>query len=387
MFFVNIMKLLIPSASGIEAVVKRQLNSLGYPDTRAVNGRVAIDNCDWTDVARINMFIRSGERVLVSLACFACPDFDALYDGVTGIEWGDVVDRYGKVTVVTKAVNSALFAHHSIQSVGKKAIVDALNKKYGRVEETGAEYRVELDITDDVCTVNLDTSGAGLHKRGYRTLNYDAPLKETTASALLDLSVWNPDKMLTDLFCGSGTIPIEGAMKALNIAPGANRHFAYEQWACTDPKAYDVALAEARDAFTPRKLNIVGGDVNPKAVEIANFHAQQAGVGEYVKFNVRDARQFVTRSAFGVNISNPPYGERLGDESSARQLARDMGKLYRTLDNWNFYFLSPIDGFEREFGRRANKKRYIFNAGIKCSYYSFNGAKPVKHSETSPSST
>lgn len=374
-----VMKLLVPSATGIEAVVKRQLDLLGYHDTRAINGRVAIDDCNWHDVARLNMFLRSGERVFVQLAEFACNDFDSLYDGIKSIAWADFVDADGRVVVVTKAVSSKLFAHHSIQSVGKKAIVDVLERKYGTLPESGAEYKVELDITNDVCSVNLDTTGVGLHKRGYRTKPYDAPLKETTAAALIDLSVWNPDKMFTDLFCGSGTLPIEAALKALKIAPGLNRSFAYQQWSCVDENAYALALDEAKAVRVERQLQIIGGDISPKAIEIAQFHAKQAGVDKYIKFNMRDAREFVTKSAYGVNISNPPYGERLGDVAEAHKLAQDMGKLYRTLDKWNFYFLSPVDTFEHDFGRRADKKRYIYNAGIKCSYYSFNGPKPPKN--------
>lgn len=372
------MKLLIPTATGIEAVVKRQLNTLGYPDTRAINGRVIVPDCSWLDVARLNTFLRSGERVLIQLAEFVANDFDELYEGVASVNWGDFVSRNGRVTVITKSVNSKLFAHHSIQAVGKKAVVSVLQRKYGTVEESGEEYRVELDLTNGVCSVNLDTTGVGLHKRGYRTLSYDAPLKETTAAALIDLTVWNPDKTFTDLFCGSGTLPIEAALKALKIAPGLNRKFAYQNWACVDGNAYELAMQEANDIRVERQLNIIGGDVNPKAIEIANFHAKQAGVDKFVKFNLRSAQEFVSNSSYGVNVSNPPYGERLGDVEQAREIARDMGKLYRTLDKWNFYFLSPIETFERDFGRRADKKRYVYNAGIKCSYYSFNGPKPPK---------
>ena len=372
------MKLLVPAATGIEAVAKRQLNTLGYPDTRAINGRIALPNCGWNDVARLNVFLRSGERVLIQLAEFAANDFDELFSGVASVNWGDFVSRDGRVTVVTKSVNSKLFAHHSIQSVGKKAIVSVLQQKYGSLMESGEEYKVELDITNDVCSVNLDTTGVGLHKRGYRTLPYDAPLKETTAAALIDLTVWNPDKTFTDLFCGSGTLPIEAAMKALKIAPGLNRTFAFQQWGCVDGKAHEMAIEEARDLQIERPLSIIGGDVNSKAIEIANFHAKQAGVDKFVKFNLRSAQEFVTSSSYGVNVSNPPYGERLGDVEQAREIARDMGKLYKRLDKWNFYFLSPVESFERDFGRRADKKRYLYNAGIKCSFYSFNGPKPPK---------
>jgi len=372
------MKLLIPAAAGVEAVVKRQLTLLGYPDTRAINGRVAVDGCDWSDVARLNMFLRSGERVLVRLAEFNATTFDELFDGVRSVEWGDYVDANGRVVVITKTVNSRLFAHHSVQSVGKKAVVSVLQQKYGSLNECGSEYRVELDITGDVCSVNLDTTGVGLHKRGYRTEPYSAPLKETTAAALIDLSVWNPDKAFADLFCGSGTLPIEAALKALKIAPGLNRSFAYQQWAAVPQSAYKLALQEAMDVRVDRPLSIIGGDVNPQAVKIANFHAEKAGVNKYVKFNLRKAQDFVSRQSYGVAVSNPPYGERLGDLEEVKQTAKDMGKLYKTLDKWNFYFLSPYQDFEKAFGRRADKKRYLYNAGIKCSYYAFNGPAPKK---------
>ena len=372
------MRLLIPAATGIEAVVKRQLTLLGYPDTRAINGRIAVDNCGWLDVARLNLFLRSGERVLINLAEFPARTFDELYDGVASVNWADLVEERGRVTVITKTVNSKLFAHHSVQSIGKKAIVSVLQKKYGTLVESGAEYKVELDITNDVCSVNLDTSGVGLHKRGYRTEPYSAPLKETTAAALIDFSVWNPDKAFTDLFCGSGTLPIEAAIKALKIAPGINRDFAYQQWACVDDDAYNRAVEEARDIRVDRPLNIIGGDVSEQEIEIAKFHARKAGVDKYVKFNVRRAQDFVSRQSFGVNVSNPPYGERLGDLEEVKQTAKDMGKLYRTLDNWSFYFLSPYQEFERAFSRRADRKRYLYNAGIKCSYYAFCGKPPRK---------
>ena len=370
------MTILIPCATGVEAVVKRQLYMLGYGDCPALNGRIVVENCSWKDVARLNVFLRSGERVLIRLATFQATTFDMLFEGIAKIHWEDIIDKNGKVVVITKSVGSKLFAHHSIQAIGKKAIVSVLQQKYGLIVESGAEYKVELDITNDVVSVNLDTTGVGLHKRGYRTLNYTAPLRETTASALIDLSVWNPDKMFTDLFCGSGTLPIEAAMKALKIAPGMDRDFAFMQWDCVDDDAYDLALEEAKDIRVDRPLSIIGGDINPKAIEIANFHAKQAGVDKYVKFNLRNANEFITKSSYGVNISNPPYGERIGSMEEVKQIAKDMGKLYRKLDKWNFYFLSPYQDFERDFGRRADKKRYFYNADIKCSFYTFNGPKP-----------
>lgn len=372
------MKILIPTASGVEAVVERQLYTLGYGNAKAHFGRIVADGCDWTDIARLNMFLRSGERVLLCVAEFSATTFDELYEGVFAVDWSSFLSSDASVTVITKTVDSVLFAHNAIQSVSKKAIVAKLCGDRA-LDESGAEYVVEIAIRKDLVSVNLDTSGVGLHKRGYRPMSYSAPLRETTAAAMIDLSVWNPDKMFTDLFCGSGTLPIEAAMKALKIAPGINRSFAFVNWGSKQFDAYKRALQEAKDIRTERSLQIVGGDINPKAIEIANACAKNAGVNGQVKFNLRNAFDFVTRASYGVNISNPPYGERIGNLQEVKDIAVQTGKLYKRLDKWNFYFLTPYEDFERGFGRRADKKRYLFNAGIKCSYYTFCGPKPPRN--------
>lgn len=371
------MKLLVPVASGVEAVVERQLYMLGYRNTKAHFGRIAIDNADWTDVARLNMFLRSGERVLACLGEFTATTFDELFDGVRAIAWADYIQPNARITVITKTVDSVLFAHNAIQGIGKKAIVSKLCN--GVWDELGAEYVVEIALRNNDVTVSLDTSGAGLHKRGYRPMSYSAPLRETTAAAMIDLSVWNPDKTFADLFCGSGTLPVEAALKALKIAPGLQRDFAFKHWQCVPSCAYERAMQEAMDIKTERPLKIIGGDINHKAIQIAERCAKAAGVDKYIKFNLREASQFVSRDSYGVCISNPPYGERLGNLQEVKEITRSMGKLYKSLDKWSFYFLSPYEDFERDFGRRADKKRYLFNAGIKCSYYSFLGPKPPKN--------
>ncbi len=374
--------LLIPAATGLEAVVKRQLAELGYGETKAINGRVRVDNCGWKDVARLNMFLRSGERVLINAAEFCARDFDELFEGVRNVRWDRFLTKDSAFTVVTKTVQSRLTAHHSIQSVGKKAVAVALAEKFGSLPETGAETVIELAIFQDTVSVNIDTTGTGLHKRGYRTLAYTAPLKETTAAALIDLSVWNPDKTFSDIFCGSGTLPIECALKALNIAPGINRRFAYCGWKCVPSGTFEDSVSEARDKIRRRPTEIIASDISPDALSIAKFHAKKAGVESYIKFSCADAARFADRSSYGVNISNPPYGERLGSKDELFGTAEIAGEAYRRLDKWNFYILSPFQEFERAFGRRADKKRYIFNAGIKCTYYSFNGPKPPKNNRS-----
>ena len=372
--------ILVPCATGIEAVVKRQLVQLGYPELPAVNGRIRIPQCDWEDVAMLNIFLRSGERVLINVARFPSETFDELYDGVYSADWHNYLDDSSVINVVAKTVRSKLFAHHSVQGVAKKAIVTKLRDVLHRtVEENGNVTVVEIDITDNVAEVNIDTSGAGLHKRGYRTLAYSAPLKETTAAALIDLSYWRGDKIFTDLFCGSGTLPIECCIKALNIAPGVNRDFDYLHWKCFPLQLHERCIERARDGVKHRDLQVYGSDIDGKAIETARFHARRAGVEKYITFTTADATTFYDNRGYGVNISNPPYGQRLGDLKQVEEIACAMGRVYRKLDNWNFYFLTPFEKFERCFGRRADKKRPLFNAGIKCSYLSFNGAPPPKN--------
>lgn len=376
------MKLLIPSASGLEAVIKRQLDKLGYPDTKADNGRIIVNDCTWQDVSTLNVWLRSGERVLISVASFPAENFDQLYEGIRGIFWKSYLVRDSKVTVITKTVKSKLFAHNAIQSIGKKAIVDAMTQAFGVTPaETGAETVVEIALYEDVATINLDTTGVGLHKRGYRTLNYSAPLKETTAAAMIDLTVWHGDKVFSDVFCGSGTLPIEAALKALNVAPGLNRTFAYQSWACVPEGTHEETVELARSLKKDRPLQIYASDINEKAISIAQYHAKKAGVAKYINFAVADAKDFYNSASYGVNVSNPPYGERIGDQEQVVDIAKFMGKAYKKLDNWNFYFLTPFQGFERCFGKKADKKRKIYNAGIECSFYSFNGAKPPKETK------
>lgn len=369
-------RLLIPTATGIEAVVKRQLYSMGYTDTYADNGRIVVDNCSWSDVAKLNLWLRSGERVLISLASFTATTFDMLYEGVSSIDWSQWLSRYSNVYVITKTVKSTLFAHHSIQSIAKKAIVNSMG---GTLDESGATVTVEIAIHNDIVTVNLDSSGTGLHKRGYRTMPYTAPLKETTASALLDLSVWHGDKTLADIFCGSGTIPIEAALKACNMAVGMNRTFDFAQWIHLGTAKYLAeAKAEARDVVKVRQLDIIGSDLSPQALEIAQFHANQAGVGNCIRWQQGNATNFSNSGSYGVILSNPPYGERLLDETEVEWLMHDLRPMYDKLDNWSMYLLTSLQTVELCMDKRADKKRKLYNAGLLCSFYSFLGDKPPK---------
>lgn len=385
MFYnISIMKLLIPVASGLEQITKRQLFSLGYEKAPADNGRIEVDG-DWQDVARLNVFLRSGERVLIRLSVFKAATFDELYEGIYAIPWENWLTVDSKILMDGKSVQSALAAIKAAGGVAKKAIIRRLGDKLrnGRqtFSETGARSIVGVSIFKDEVTVTLDTSGDGLHKRGYRSLAYTAPLKETLAAALIDSTFYNPDKdaekPFADVFCGSGTIPIEAALKGMRIAPGLHRDFDFLHWKCAPKDVLDRAKEEAKDGERRNlKLHIFASDINPKAISIAKYHAKRAGVEEQIRFSVADARQFASTEKYGVLLSNPPYGERLSDEKEVQKLMSDLGKTFRALPDWNAYLLTALPDLERYFGKRADKKKKLFNANLVCGFYSYFGKPP-----------
>lgn len=373
------MEILIPCAFGTEAVVKRQLYKLGYENTSVDDGKIKLDG-DFSDVARLNVFLRSGERVLIKLCSFTATTFDDVYDNVSKIRWFDYMDKSACVLVDVKSVNSTLGAVKAVGGVMKKAIMTYLQNKYKtQLNEDGARYIVRLNIKNDVATLTLDTSGEGLHKRGYRTLAYSAPLKETLAATLIDLTVYNKDKQFADLFCGSGTLPIEACFKALNIAPGKNRNFDFENWKDISPNYIKIAKEQANDTEIREKIKVFGYDINKNAISIAKYHAKNAGVEDYIHFQASDMREFSSSKRFGVICSNPPYGERLGEEKEVLGLYKDLGKLVFSLPDWNTYILTSHPLFEHTFGKNADKRRKLFNGNIQCCFYSYMSKKPDKN--------
>ncbi len=383
------MKLLIPVAAGLEQVTKRQLFAPGYEKAPADNGRITVDGT-WQDVARLNVFLRSGERVLLQLAQFQALTFDELYDNIYAIPLEEYLTQDSQMIMDGKSVASTLAAIKAAGGVVKKAIIrrlaDKLRSGNKTFTETGARSIIGFSIYKDQVTVTLDTSGDGLHKRGYRSLAYSAPLKETLAAGLIDQTFYNPDsdeeKPFADVFCGSGTLPIEAAIKALHIAPGKNRAFDFEKWKCVPNGVKKTALQEAVDKETlHRKVDIQGIDINPKAISIAQYHAKQAGVDKYVRFQVGDAQKFRYQKAYGVLVSNPPYGERLSDEKSVQALMRGFGKAFFALPDWNAYVFTALPELERYFGKRADKKKKFSNANLPCALYSYFGKAP-KERET-----
>lgn len=375
------MKLCVTSASGIEAVTKRELNKiLGIEDLAALNGRISFDG-GVEEIAKCNLLLRTGNRVEIILGGFKAETFDDLFEGIKEIPFEDYISVDGKILVSAKSVQSKLFAYSAIQSISKKAICERLCQKYGLngLEETGARYKVEVALLKDYVTVTLDTSGDGLHRRGYRGLVGDAPLKETLAAALIMLSVWNKSRPLADLFCGSGTIPIEACMIALNIPCGRNRSFDFLSWKGFDCGEFARIREDAESKILwNEEVRISGFDIDEKQISLARKHAKIAGVDGYIHFQRGDMRDFSSRFSHGIIISNPPYGERLSDRNAIEKLYRDYGKVVASLDEWCAYTLTSVDDFERLFGKKADKKRKIYNGKIECNFYSHLASPPRK---------
>ncbi len=367
------------AASGTEAAVKRELVALGYEPSGAEYGRIRFQG-DMRDAARANVFLRTAGRVRIELARFPARSFDELYDGVRALPWRDIMGAHAALTVTARSIHSALFSLSDIQRVTKKAAADSLAAAYGlrTLPEDGVRYSVEAGIADDVLTLALDTSGEGLHKRGYRTLVGAAPIRETLAASIIAMSFWRPDRAFADPFTGSGTFPVEAAMIAAGMAPGENRHFAFERFEFAPPVLRDV-LEEARAGHVPSpKADIVASDISADAIKMARLHAKKAGVDGLIRFSVADAADFVSDRSHGVLFANPPYGERLMGRRELEEMCRGFGRAFSALDEWSAFVITSMRSFEKYFGRKADKKRTLYNSEIECSLLRFSGAPPAK---------
>ena len=372
-FFDGKLELSVTSASGIEAVTKRELEGLGYAPGGAVYGRISFDG-EYCDVARANVMLRTANRVFINIARFHAETFDELFEGIKNVPWQNIIPKNARVIVNAKSFKSKLFALSSIQKITKKAIVTAM----GNLFESGGTYTFEVVINEDEVLVALDTSGTALHKRGYRTYVGEAPLRETLASAIILLSVWKWDRPFIDPFCGSGTLPIEAALIATNTAPGLNRNFAFENF-LKAPEVLSSVKEEARDnILLDRDVRISGFDINKDAISIALKHARNAGVDNKIHLQVADMRSLSSRYSHGVIITNPPYGERLLKEKELQNLYVDFGKVYRSLDEWSAYVITSYGNFERYFGARADKTRKLYNSELECKLYRYLGAPPKR---------
>ena len=373
--------LIATAAMGLEAIVAQEVRDLGYECT-VENGRVLFQG-DELAIARANMWLRTADRVKILVGEFKAYTFDELFEGTKKLPWENYLDVTAEFPVSGKSVKSKLFSVPDCQAIAKKAIVDRLKKAYkkdGWLDENGPLYRVEVSLLKDKATLTIDTTGPqALHKRGYRTGQGEAPLKETLAAALVKLTNWTPDRPFVDPFCGSGTIAIEAALIGQNIAPGFNRDFISEDWPIIDSSIWDKVREEAEElANYDQELDISGYDIDHKMIEIAKENAMEAGLGDLINFKQMQVRDFTTTKEYGVIVGNPPYGERLSDRPSVEKMYKEMGEALRPFETWSVYMLTSDENFEQFYGKPATKKRKLFNGFIRTDYYQYWGKRPPR---------
>lgn len=377
------LELIATSAFGLEALVAQELKQLGYNNLKVENGKVTFI-ANESAICRTNLWLRTAERVLLKMGEFKATTFEELFQQTKALDWPNWIPVDANFPVEGKSIKSTLFSVPDCQAIVKKAVVEKMKEVYGIewFKETGPKYKIEVALLKDVATLTIDTSGTGLHKRGYRKLTAKAPLKETLASAMIMLSYWNADRILIDPFCGSGTIPIEAALIGQNIAPGLTRNFAAEEWAAIPKKLWQEARREAHEmARYDQPLKIIGFDIDKEVLSMARYHAQEAGVDELVSFQPQAIADFSTKKKYGCIICNPPYGERLSERREVEKLYTVMGQVFKPLDTWSLYILTAHPEFENHFGRQADRKRKLYNGRIRCDYYQYQGPRPPKPKE------
>jgi putative N6-adenine-specific DNA methylase len=375
--------LIATAAMGLEALVAKEVRALGY-ECEVDNGKVIFKG-DERAIARCNMWLRTADRIKVVVGEFKAMTFDELFEKTKALPWERYLPEDAEFPVTGKSVKSKLFSVSDCQAIVKKAIVDKMKKQYKRndwFEETGALYKIEVALLKDIATITIDASGRGLHKRGYRSDQGEAPLKETLAAALVMLTNWYPEKPFMDPFCGSGTIPIEAAMIGQNIAPGFNRDFVSEGWEWISKQIWDDVRMEAEDlAKYDVPLDILGTDIDHRMVKIAQENAFEAGFGDIINFKQMQVRDISTNKQYGVIVGNPPYGERLGEKAAVEHMYREMGQAFAKLDTWSVYILTSNEQFEQFYGKPATKKRKLFNGFIRTDFYQYWGPRPPRNKE------
>ena len=373
-----------PCHFGLEAVLKREIIELGYEITSVEDGRVTFIG-DAEAVCRANVFLRTAERILIKVGQFHAETFDELFEGTKALPWEEYLPQNAKFWVAKAAsVKSKLFSPSDIQSIMKKAMVERMRKVY-RVNwfpEDGDAFPIRVFLHKDEVTVSLDTTGESLHKRGYRKLTAKAPIAENLAAALIMLTPWNKTRILVDPFCGSGTIPIEAAMMAANMAPGMNRSFLAESWThIISRKEWYACMDEAAELVDFSQMpDIQGYDIDDEMVRIARENAKLAGVEQYIHFQRRGVEALSHPKKYGFIITNPPYGERLEDKNTIASIYRTLGERYRQLDSWSLYVITSYEDAQQMIGRKADKNRKIYNGMLKTYYYQYMGPKPGSRS-------
>lgn len=372
-------ELIATSSFGLEAIVKRELNDLGLEVTKTDNGHIYF-NGEAIDIARANINLRCADRVLINLKSFKAESFEELFDGIYELPWNDILDEDSNFIVEGRSHKSKLFSISDCQRITEKAIIKKLQMKHNisRFTKSSHRHRLEISLLNDIASITLDTSGDSLHKRGYRDKQGAAPLKETMAAALVKLSFYNKDRPFFDPFCGSGTIPIEALLIARNIAPGLDRDFDSMNFKFMDADLFKKARLEAMEKIDYKsKVYIDASDISHKSIAIAKHNLENLGLSDDIRFFVKDFRDVDIKNNYGVMITNPPYGKRL-EEDNLRSLYSDFGKKIKNLDTWSIYVLTSYEEIERDFSRKADKNRKLYNGSLKTYYYQFYGKKPEK---------
>ena len=381
----EIYEFIAPCHFGMEAVLKKEIYDLGYEVTKVQDGRVCFEG-DTEAIAYSNVFLRTADRVMINMGEFKAETFEDLFQGTKAIEWERFIEQDSKFNVVKAAsVKSKLFSPTDIQKIMKKAMVDRLSGIYGisHFEESGTEFAIRVMINKDIVSVGLDTTGVGLHKRGYRLLTAKAPIAENLAAAIILLSPWKSDRILVDPFCGSGTFPIEAALIGCNMAPGMNRKFSAQNWHhLIESRVWKDCIEDAKERVeVPVKSDIQGYDINPQMIEIARENARKAGVDKYIHFQTRGVDQLSHPKKYGFIMTNPPYGERLMDNDSVADIYKTLGERYKNLDSWSMYMITSYPDAETAIGKKADKNRKIYNGMLKTYLYQFMGPKPPKKND------
>ncbi|GKU79910.1 class I SAM-dependent RNA methyltransferase [Paenibacillus sp. L3-i20] len=374
------LQLIATSPMGLEAVVARELKELGYNDLQVENGRVNFTG-GLADICRTNLWMRTAGRILINMGKFKATTFEELFEGTKALDWPDWIPEDGEFPVNGRSHKSQLSSVPACQSIVKKAVVEKMKDRYGTewFDENGGKYVIEVSILNDEALLTLDTSGAGLHKRGYRPASTEAPIRESMAAALIQLSRWRPERPFYDPFCGSGTFLVEAAMIGWNIAPGIRRSFNSETWSIIPESLWSEAREEAYDSVKDDiPLQIAGSDIDPHSIDIAEAAIRRAGFAKEIKLNVLPVSKVKPQGDYGVIITNPPYGERLGDEAEAEAAIRQFGLTTLHYPTWSVFAITPSLKVEHYMGRPADKKRKLFNGRIQCEYYQFFGPLPPR---------
>ncbi len=376
-------ELIAPCHFGLEAVLKKEIIDIGYDVIQVEDGRVTFLG-DEEAVCRANICLRTAERILIKVGRFHAETFEELFENTKALPWEEYIPTDGKFWVAKAAsVKSKLFSPSDIQSIMKKAMVERLKQIYhvSWFKEDGDSFPIRVFLMKDEVTVGLDTTGESLHKRGYRRLTAKAPIAENLAASLIMLTPWNKDRILADPFCGSGTIPIEAAMMAANIAPGMKRGFTALKWNhIIERRTWDDSYDEARSLVDMSvKTEILGMDIDEEMIKVSMQNARFAGVDKLIHFETQSVDKFKHDGKYGFIITNPPYGERLEEKAAIPPLYKKIGERFKLLDTWSLYLITSYEGTEKEIGRKADKNRKIYNGMMKTYYYQFLGPRPPKN--------